>query len=629
MQHLEQALNVGEHVPVAELHGLRRAGGSRREEHGGGLPRGCLGRHAARQGPGRKHGQGTGHEAIPTCDRTAQGGKGMPLNSLCSVHFVSDPRLSSRLLHQRRTLPCRQRRIDGDRHPVAQDKGEIHDRILDTRLQVHRHTPRLTQSSVERAAQGHGLHQELAVGDAALGIHQRRAAAVELGADHKAPGQRARPTVALGATRGDGLLDGIAHLARGRVGRQGLSDHHVHRIGQAVRPLPEEAAALEAEDAAPQAVEANGDDGHVGPARDDLQPLGEGQHGAGAGDAALREDADEGSIARRLSRFVQGVLLLLGRIPRADGNETHAAAEGPHHGEVQVVPVHQEPRRALGHGPHEHAVHEGHVIGHQEGATLFGEVLPTTDPQAIESVRQGQEYQAHEELPRQHEGGNAPQGHDDAPHHEHLWRVQGQALIPEDEHGGGQQDPHKVHHLRQALHGATLLLARQALDQAAHGNGEDPRKRPHAQETEAHPGRTARCKGGGQQARGHAQEAQWNQAALNAIPRDAAGDHRPNDDAQARHGREHAGVGVRQAHPAPVGGDDDQEGGRHQVEEAAGDDGEDQVALALGGAPMRDQFRYRVPVDAPLGVHRGQGFDAQGAQPADGGEAHVPETRHP
>jgi hypothetical protein len=54
------------------------------------------------------------------------------------------------------------------------------------------------------------------------------------------------------------LLDCLSHLFGARRRRQGLAECYGHGIGDPRGPLPEEAAVLEAEDAAPDLVEVDG-----------------------------------------------------------------------------------------------------------------------------------------------------------------------------------------------------------------------------------------------------------------------------------------------------------------------------------------------------------------------------------
>src|SRR5262245_41603265 len=78
------------------------------------------------------------------------------------------------------------------------------------------------------------------------------------------------------------LEDGLAHPPGGRGGRHGLAEGDGDRERHALRPFEEEAAGLEAEDAAPDAVEMDGNHGHIEAGEDPLDAAAEGQGVAGA-----------------------------------------------------------------------------------------------------------------------------------------------------------------------------------------------------------------------------------------------------------------------------------------------------------------------------------------------------------
>ncbi len=116
-----------------------------------------------------------------------------------------------------------------------------------------------------------------------------------------------RAGLAMRHGRGRKFLDGLPHFVGRRSGGHGGAERDGDGIGNAPGPFPEEAAALETENAAPQAVEMHGDDGHVQAFDDLLHAALEGQHVAGAADGALGEDADHVAGGQFAARGADGV----------------------------------------------------------------------------------------------------------------------------------------------------------------------------------------------------------------------------------------------------------------------------------------------------------------------------------
>ncbi len=71
------------------------------------------------------------------------------------------------------------------------------------------------------------------------------------------------------------------------------------------RHLPQEAPALEAEDAAPHSVEVHGNDRNIDALHDAFKSAPEGKQLPGARDLPLGEDADDLVVAQRVARRVQ------------------------------------------------------------------------------------------------------------------------------------------------------------------------------------------------------------------------------------------------------------------------------------------------------------------------------------
>ena len=97
--------------------------------------------------------------------------------------------------------------------------------------------------------------------------------------------------------------------------RHGLAEADGDGIRNAARHLPEKASALEAEDAAPDAVEIDGNDGRIDAFHDAFEAAAEGEQLAGARDLAFGEDADDLAVsdgvagrAQRVNHFARALL---------------------------------------------------------------------------------------------------------------------------------------------------------------------------------------------------------------------------------------------------------------------------------------------------------------------------------
>ena len=89
-----------------------------------------------------------------------------------------------------------------------------------------------------------------------------------------------------------------ARHARGDVDGIGAPNETVTGYGISLRPFPEKLAALEAENAAPQAVEVHRNHGHIQAFDNLLHSALERQHVAGPADGAFGEDADHMAVRR-------------------------------------------------------------------------------------------------------------------------------------------------------------------------------------------------------------------------------------------------------------------------------------------------------------------------------------------
>src|SRR5208283_340313 len=99
----------------------------------------------------------------------------------------------------------------------------------------------------------------------------------------------------------------LPHFEWRRRVRQGLPEVHGYVTGNPVRQLPEEAPFFEAEDAAPDAVQGDGDDRRFHVFHDALEAAAKGEEVADARDLALGEDADDFAILDGFAGRAQGL----------------------------------------------------------------------------------------------------------------------------------------------------------------------------------------------------------------------------------------------------------------------------------------------------------------------------------
>src|SRR3977135_4085407 len=92
----------------------------------------------------------------------------------------------------------------------------------------------------------------------------------------------------------------VAELVCRCVRCQWCTEGHGDRVGNPFRPFPEEATALEAEDAAPKAIQVRGKARPLPSLHNPFKAATEWQQGAGAGDLPFREDADKFSVVECL-----------------------------------------------------------------------------------------------------------------------------------------------------------------------------------------------------------------------------------------------------------------------------------------------------------------------------------------
>ena len=201
------------------------------------------------------------------------------------------------------------------------------------------HTPTIgvvAQHRPQRLGQAHGPGERLAVVEVLpLG------AAVDDARTKRVPGRDAHELAvdghalrrAVDGAFGGQILHGLAHVGGGRVRRQRGAVGNGDVVGQFLRQLPKDTAAEEAENAAPDLIQADREDRRPDMPDDLLEAAGERQHEAGAGEAPLGEDADQlaaghsvGGAAQRLHDGARPG----GGIDGNDAGPAKDASEQPH-----------------------------------------------------------------------------------------------------------------------------------------------------------------------------------------------------------------------------------------------------------------------------------------------------------
>ena len=195
------------------------------------------------------------------------------------------------------------------RHLAHQQRREVHQRARHRRRQAAgRPSPAPPRPSCSRRARKTvriSAEPKLTLGDVASAIAKRNGC-------RRAVRTNARCSGCMCALRcfhasAMQFLHALPHLERRRGMRQRLAEVHRHAIGNPPRQLPEEAPLLEAEDAAPHAVQRHRDDRRFDVLHDALEAAAERQQVADARDLAFGEDADHLAVLDGLAGGAQRV----------------------------------------------------------------------------------------------------------------------------------------------------------------------------------------------------------------------------------------------------------------------------------------------------------------------------------
>jgi hypothetical protein len=119
---------------------------------------------------------------------------------------------------------------------------------------------------------------------------------------------------------------------------------------------------------------------------DPLESAPEGQQRAGSGDLALGKDADDLTVVQRLSRLPQRPENHAGAAGGGNGNDPHYPHQPVKERMRGIARIHHEPDPPVDRGHKQEAVHEGHMIGDQQGAAGRRHMLAADDAHAIQGV---------------------------------------------------------------------------------------------------------------------------------------------------------------------------------------------------------------------------------------------------
>ena len=146
--------------------------------------------------------------------------------------------------------------------------------------------------------------------------------------------------VAAGFAQFDGLagefLDGLTDFMRRGVCGHGRAERYGHRIRNTLGQFPKIFTALKAEDAAPDAIEMHGDDGHIQVPGDFFEPAFEWAHVAGEGERAFGKDAHGVAGGQLGARGADG-FHDAAAVARVHRNRMHAAQEGAKRGHLVII----------------------------------------------------------------------------------------------------------------------------------------------------------------------------------------------------------------------------------------------------------------------------------------------------
>ena len=183
---------------------------------------------------------------------------------------------------------------------------------------------------------------------------------------------------------GEEFLNDLAHSKGSGGGGERGAEADGDMAGPVARPFPEEFAFFEAEDAAPDAVEADGDDGGIDVFHNAFEAAAEGEELAGAGDLAFGKDADELAVFEGVGGDLEGLEHFAGALFGGDGDDAEEASAPMDAGAVVDFLEHEEAHGAFEGGDEEEGIGEGDVVADEESAAAFGDVGAAFDANAVD-----------------------------------------------------------------------------------------------------------------------------------------------------------------------------------------------------------------------------------------------------
>ena len=232
-------------------------------------------------------------------------------------------------------------------------------------------------------------------------VGHRHAERVPAGRAHKRAVERSHVRFPVLPGFGHQFLHALPHLEGRRRVRQRLAEVHGHTIGNPARQLPEEAPLLEAEDAAPHAVQGHGDDRRLHVLHDALEPAAEGQQMADARDLALGEDADDLAVLDGLAGGAQGLEHFARAQFGGNGNGAQDAGKGLYPGQLVDAFVDDEAHLPVGGGQEQQRVHEREVVADEERAAFGGDIVPAIHADAIKRMREHPQHEPQQGIGQQ------------------------------------------------------------------------------------------------------------------------------------------------------------------------------------------------------------------------------------
>ncbi len=227
-------------------------------------------------------------------------------------------------------------------------------------------------------------------------------------------------------------------LTGGEVGLHGFTDGNGELVGELVREFGKETTAIVGENAAPETVHVDRDDGGFGAFGDEFHAATDGGEAAGAGELTFREDADEVAVGDTVGGVANGFARIL------DGNRYRVKNLEDRTDETGHSKLFFDDETDWAGADHreEEGIGKGDVVADEEGTATLRDALRVQDAGAIEKTQNPDTNQTDESLGDESQGGH----HDDRTEEEEdeilsLWRGTESVHDPHETHG---KEPHEV-----------------------------------------------------------------------------------------------------------------------------------------------------------------------------------------